>query len=202
VAGIRILSINTNFFSVRYRNACGSPDDPDPARATLTWLEGRLAAAEQAREHVWLLYHIPPGIDGYATFRQGSCPGTIIPMWKEAYAEPFLALLRRYAGTVVASFAGHTHMDDFRVIGDAGGRYAFALITPVVSPIFGQNPAFHTLAYDSQGGILDHTTHDLTNLPDAKLTGGILPRGRRNIPSRKNGIRLVSICRASIAYFH
>jgi hypothetical protein len=175
VAGIRVLSINTNFFSIRYHNTCGSPDDPDPGRTTLAWLEGRLAAAEQARERVWLLYHIPPGIDGYATFRRGTCPGTIIPMWKEAYAQPFLALLRRYAGTVVASFAGHTHMDDFRVIGDTGGRYAFALITPAVSPIFGQNPAFRTLAYDTEGGILDHTTYDLINLPDLTLTGNILP---------------------------
>ena len=56
-------------------------------------------------------------------------PGGIIPMWDEAYTEPFHALLRRYADTVVASFAGHTHMDDFRLIGDSGGHYAFALTT-------------------------------------------------------------------------
>jgi len=169
--GIRILSTNTNFFSIRYRNACGAPDDPDPGRATLGWLEGKLAEAEHAQERVWLVYHIPPGIDGYATFRRGTCPGGIVPMWKEIYAQPFFALLHRYSGTIVASFAGHTHMDDFRVIGDGGGRYAFALITPAVSPIFGQNPAFRTVAYDSDGGILDHTTYDLTNLSDANLRG-------------------------------
>ena len=167
VAGTRVLSTNTNFFSIYYRNACGSPGDSDPGRATLAWLEGQLAAAQQAQEPVWLLYHIPPGIDGYATLKRGACPGRMIPMWKAAYAEPFFALLRRYAGTVVASFAGHTHMDDFRLIGDAGGRYAFVLITPAVSPIFGQNPAFRTLSYDSAGGILDHTTYGLTNLPAA-----------------------------------
>jgi hypothetical protein len=172
---IRILSLNTNFFSIRYRNACGAPDDPDPGRATLGWLEGKLAEAEHAQEHVWLVYHIPPGIDGYATFRRGTCPGGIIPMWKQTYAEPFFALLHHYSGTIVASFAGHTHMDDFRVIGTAGGRYAFALITPAISPIFGQNPAFRTVDYDPQGGILDHTTYDLTNLSDAKLTGDVPP---------------------------
>jgi hypothetical protein len=47
-----------------------------------------------------------------------------------------------YSNTIVASFAGHTHMDDFRLIGGREGRYAFALITPAVSPIFGQNPGF------------------------------------------------------------
>jgi sphingomyelin phosphodiesterase acid-like 3 len=171
VAGIRVLSTNTVFFSTRYRNACGLAGDADPGRATLAWLVAELAAAEQAQEHVWLMYHIPPGIDGYATFRRGTCPSTIIPMWDEAYTEPFYALLRRYADTVVASFAGHTHMDDFRLIGDANSRYAFTLITPAVSPIFGQNPAFRTLVYDAAGGILDQTTFDLTNLFEAAATG-------------------------------
>jgi len=92
VGGVRVLSTNTNFFSIHYKNACGSPGAPDPGRATLAWLEAELGAAQQAQERVWLLYHIPPGIDGYATLRQGMCPGGIIPMWDEAYAEPFHAL--------------------------------------------------------------------------------------------------------------
>jgi len=175
VGSVRVLVANTIFFSLRYRNSCGSANDADPGRATLAWLEDALAAAKGAREHVWLLFHIPAGIDGYATLRQGACPGTMIPMWDQAYAEPFSALLRRYADTVVASLAGHTHMDDFRLIGDADGRYAFTLLTPAVSPIFGQNPAFRTAIYDSGGGILDHTTYYLTNLSEASANGGTPP---------------------------
>lgn len=177
--GIRVLSTNTNFLSIHYRNACGSTADGDPGKATLTWLEAELAAAKEAQELVWLVYHIPPGIDGYATLRRGSCPGTMIPMWDQTHAAAFLALLKRYAGTITASFAGHTHMDDFRLIGDAEGRYGFALITPAVSPIFGQNPAFRTLVYDAAGGILDQTTYDLTNLPQATAAaGGVSPEWR------------------------
>jgi hypothetical protein len=172
---IRVLSTNTNFLSIHYRNACGSPADGDPGTATLAWLEAELAAAKEAHERVWLLYHIPPGIDGYATLRQGACPGTMIPMWDQAHAGAFLALVKRYADTVTASFAGHTHMDDFRLIGDAEGRYGFALITPAVSPIFGQNPAFRTVTYDAAGGILDQTTYDLTNFPQATTAAGGVP---------------------------
>jgi sphingomyelin phosphodiesterase acid-like 3 len=179
VSSIRILSTNTNFLSVHYRNLCGSPADGDPGNATLAWLEAELAAAKEAREPVWLVYHIPPGIDGYATLRQGACPGTMIPMWDQAYPAVFLTLLKRYADTIAASFAGHTHMDDFRLIGDAEGRYGFALITPAVSPIFGQNPAFRTVVYGPQGGILDQTTYDLTNLPQATAAvGGVPPEWR------------------------
>ena len=165
--GIRVLSVNTNFLSVHYRNTCGSPADGDPGRATLSWLEAELAAAKEAGERVWLLYHIPPGLDGYATLRRGSCPSGMVPMWAPAYAEAFAVLMRRYADTVAASFAGHTHVDDFRLLGDTGGHYGFALITPAVSPIFGQNPAFRTLTYDAAAGIIDETTFDLTNLPSA-----------------------------------
>ena len=45
------------------------------------------------------------------------------------------------------------------------GHYGFALITPAVSPIFGQNPAFRTFTYDAAGGVIDETTYNLTNLP-------------------------------------
>jgi hypothetical protein len=157
------------FFSPHYQNACGTSAVPDPGEATLVWLETELAAAKQAQERVWLVYHIPPGVDGYATLQHGSCPGAIVPMWNQGYAAPFDALLRRYADTVAASFAGHTHMDDFRLVGDDSGYYAFTLITPALSPIFGQNPAFRTVVYDPAGAVLDQTTYNLANLEAASV---------------------------------
>jgi sphingomyelin phosphodiesterase acid-like 3 len=195
--GIRVLSVNTNFLSVNYRNACGSPADGDPGAATLAWLEKELAAAKAAREHVWLIYHVPPGIDGYATLQRGSCPGGMVPMWAPAYAEAFAALMQRYSGVVAASFGGHTHMDDFRLLGDdGGGRYGFALITPAVSPIFGQNPAFRIVAYDAKGGIVDQTTYNLKNLPAAPGSASTsLPNGVPSTPSPNIGT-----CRGSMSH--
>ncbi len=175
VGGVRVLSTNTNFLSIRYRNACGSAGDPDPGRATLAWLASQLAAAKQAHQPVWLVYHIPPGIDGYATLKRGTCPDAMIPMWEQAYAEAFADIVRSYSDTIVASFAGHVHVDDFRLMGDGGGRSAFTLITPAVSPVFGQNPAFRTMVYDAAGGIVDQTTYDLKNLPEATVAGGMPP---------------------------
>ena len=173
VRGLRLIFINTVFLSANYRNACGSTGDADPGSATLAWLQAELAAAEQAQQRVWLVYHIPPGIDGFSTRRRGSCPNTIVTMWKQTYAESFYALMRRYAATVVASFAGHIHMDDFRLLGDDNGYYGFVLITPALSPIYGQNPAFRTIISDAAGGILDQTTYELANLREA--AGGGTP---------------------------
>jgi sphingomyelin phosphodiesterase acid-like 3 len=172
---LRIIFPNTVFFSLHYQNACGSADTPDPAQATLAWLETELAAARQAQERVWLVYHIPPGVDGYATLQHGSCPTQIIPMWNQSYAPAFNALLRRYVDAIAAGFAGHTHMDDFRLLGGGDGYHGFTLITPALSPIFGQNPAFRTVVYGPAGTILDHTTYYLANLEAAAAAGGPPP---------------------------
>lgn len=169
--GVRVISINTVFFSRSYRNRCGAPGGADPGQATLAWLGRRLAAAKAAGAEVWLLYHIPPGADAYATFRSGQCPEAFAPLWKPAYAKPFAALMQRYAGTIAAGFAGHLHMDDFRLTGAGGSPKSrwggFVLITPAVSPIFGQNPAFRVVSFDEAGGLLDQTLYDLTNLTNA-----------------------------------
>jgi sphingomyelin phosphodiesterase acid-like 3 len=171
---IRIVFPNTVLFSKHYRNACGTKPEPDPGQATLRWLGAELAAAKEAGRPVWLVYHIPPGIDGYATWYKGACPDRIVPMWRPADAEGFAKLLRQYGDTVKANIAGHTHMDDFRLMGDAAGNYGFALITPALSPIFGQNPAFRTMTYDEGGGLLDQTTYNLTNLFETAI--GLKPR--------------------------
>ena len=167
VRGLRLIFPNTVFFSVNYRNACRAPGNADPGSATLAWLQTELAVAAQAQQRVWLVYHIPPGVDGFATMRRGSCPDRIVPMWKQTYADPFYALMRRYSDTLVASFAGHIHMDDFRLLGGDDGYYGFVLVTPALSPIYGQNPAFRTVLSDASGGILDQTTYDLANLLEA-----------------------------------
>ena len=74
IRGLRILSLNSVFFSNEYQaasfdKACSPVDSTAPTR-TFTWLASNLAQARQAHEKVWLMFHIPPGIDGYATMMQ------------------------------------------------------------------------------------------------------------------------------------
>jgi hypothetical protein len=79
-------------------------------------------------------------------------------------------LLQRYQDTVIASFAGHTHADDFRVIGAADGNRLFVLIDPAVSPVYNQNPAFRVVTFDPDGTLADQSTYYLTNLDKATST--------------------------------
>lgn len=184
IRGIRILSLNSVFFSNKYQaasfaNACSQVDSTAASR-TFTWLESNLVLARQAHEKVWLMFHIPPGIDGYSTmvqYRQMSqgggssseelCSKAIVPMWNPAWTSRFDSIMQDFQGTITASFAGHNHTDDFRVIhrGESGGE--FVLIDPPISPIYGQNPAFRVVTFKTDGGLADQSTYYLTNLKAA-----------------------------------
>lgn len=163
----RIAVVDTNFFSPNYKNACGTASDGNPALATLAWLRRVLSDAEASHRKLWLAYHVPPGIDAFSTARHASCPVSPVPMFAEPYAGEFHALMARYRHTVTASFAGHVHMDGFRLLGDDGKIFGFVMMTPAVSPIYGQNPAFRRVALDGDGTIADQSIYDLANLPAA-----------------------------------
>src|SRR5208283_449159 len=116
------------------------------ANDLLAWLESSLAAARQADEKVWLLFHVPPGIDVAATMHEHEslakegpspaaavCRKAAVPLWNPEMTSQFDSLLENYHNTVIASFAGHTHTDDFRLIGGPGSKQEFVLINPPIS---------------------------------------------------------------------
>jgi len=163
----RILVLNTNFLSRNYTNRCGMASDENPAAATLAWLRRALSDAAAARRQVLLAYHIPPGIDIPPTLRRAACPMTPVPMFAEAYGEEFHRLLQAYRDTIVTSFAGHTHMDGFRLLSENGEPFSLVIMNPAISPIFGQNPAFRRVRFERDGEIADHSVYYLANLADA-----------------------------------
>ena len=187
VPKLRIISLNTVFLSNIYQprdfmTSCQAVQT-NAASDLLNWLTTSLERARQQKERVWLIFHIPPGIDGYASTHPSmsapqadsstgtqSCRSQIVPMWVPDWTAQFDALLEEYRDTVKASFAGHTHMDDLRLISAHGADEAFVLITPAVSPIFKQNPAFRIVDFSSDGSVVGQSTYYLTNLKDATST--------------------------------
>jgi sphingomyelin phosphodiesterase acid-like 3 len=179
LAGVRIISLNSVFLSQKYqalssRNGCAAVTST-AAADLMAWFEQELAAAAQNKQKVWLMFHIPPGIDGYstATNRQklltggaadngATCAQSIVPMWRPEWTAQFDVLLARYHDTVVASFAAHTHSDDFRVVGQE-----FVLMNPAISPVYSQNPGFRVVSYRGDATLTDQSTYYLTDLPTA-----------------------------------
>jgi sphingomyelin phosphodiesterase acid-like 3 len=83
--------------------------------------------------------------------------------------------MRAYSRTVVFSFAGHTHMDDFRILSDDQGQpFLVTHLCPAVSPIRMNNPGFQVMRYDKDSGEMeDVLTYYLKNLNSAKgIQGG------------------------------
>lgn len=174
--GVRVIALNDNYFSPRYRNACGAEGDGNPARATLAWLGRALADAAAAKRKVMLLYHIPPGTDAFATARHDACPVTPVPLLAEPYATELHALMQRYQGTIVANIAGHLHTDAFRILRNGDKSFGFVMIAPAISPIFGQNPSFRRFTLGDDGAISTVDTYYLANLGDA--VAGAAPQWR------------------------
>lgn len=166
----RVIALNSVYFSAKYQNAC-STGDTDPGQEEMHWLENQLVEARLQKNKVWLIFHIPPGIDGYATAHANDSAALmkIVPMWKPIYTGQFAKLLAQYRDTVTISLAGHEHTDDFRLI--AG---SVVLMTPGLSPIVGQNPAFRIVAFQRNGNLSDETTYYFSNLEMA--SGGTVPK--------------------------
>jgi hypothetical protein len=183
IPGVRILSLNTVFFSNEYhaasfKNGCALVAST-AANDLLRWLEANLAAARERNQKVWLMFHIPPGIDGYATTHKSegqlqgngpsnsSCADSIVPMWVPDWTGEFDRVVTSYADIVLAGFGGHTHMDDFRLANTVGVAKTFVLIDPAISPIFDQNPAFRVVSYRGDGSLANQSTYYFTNLKQA-----------------------------------
>jgi len=159
LARTRIVVADTVFFSPHYQPRCVRPEG-DPAGQAFDWLAATLAAAKRAKEKVWLAYHIPPGIDGFISAR-GSCSNPPASFFREPYDRDFVKLLADYADTITVSFAGHTHMDEFRLI-RAGAAYAgLVLMNPAVSPDHAENPALRVYTMRPDGSLADQSTYFL-----------------------------------------
>ena len=170
VANGLIVVLNDVMWSPHYQDTCGS-NGFAAAETMMRWLGERLARQRAASGRVWLVHHIPWGIDAYSTLnaKAPSCPAKVVPFLKEPFASQLRALLMEYRDVIQASFSGHTHFDDYRLLIDQSGTVVgLDKITPALSPIFGQNPGFQVFTYDRQSGSpSDFSTWHLTNPGDA-----------------------------------
>lgn len=172
--GHRLIVLNTVFLSRDYENKCGDPK-ANPARDELSWFEAQLRKAAAGREKVWLLSHVPPGVDVYSSIESNPSDPFKNPLtyYGGTYNQQFLDLVNRYASTISYSFAGHTHMDSFQLVNQSISQRAVGAlsVTPAISPIYGNNPGFKVFTYDRQSSaLIDYSTY-YVNLGAAGVQG-------------------------------
>jgi sphingomyelin phosphodiesterase acid-like 3 len=174
----RLLVIDDLFFSAKYSTCSGKPDAA-PAAAQLAWLAGQIAAARQHGDLVWVMGHIPPGVNLFATVRNlaNVCAGTKPQMFlaNESLAE----LLAQNADVVRLAIFGHTHDDEMRLLrrdSTAASAHGSALGVPVkvvasITPINGNRPSFTLAAIDPATATLtDYTVFMASNTTGAATT--------------------------------
>ena len=156
------LIVLQDIFESRNYESCGSRDDPLPEAAQMRWLRAELAASQRRHEHVWVMAHIPPGIDVYASFhkyvlRPGElCGAPVRPfLGDDALADTLLD----FSDTVRLGLFAHTHMDEVRLLhrGSVDGRAEVAIpmkLVPSVTPFFGNHPAFLVAEVDPISAVL------------------------------------------------
>lgn len=166
VSNGRLIGLNTIFFSNNFPDSLYSIK---PGKEELIWLEKQLTESEKAGEKVFLLLHIPPGINVYTSQHKSNGSDMNVSLfWQEEYNDRYLELMQRYHKTIAASFAGHTHMDDFRLIYNQETNdkkpLDYVHITPSVSPVFGNNPAFQIIDLNVNTGELTETNTYYLNI--------------------------------------
>ena len=140
------------------------PPRPPHWTSSSGWSE-TLRQAQAAEESVWLLMHVPPGINSFNSAESVAQGGPPVTFWQQELTSRFLQLTRDHASILAAAFAGHTHMDDFRVVPGRRQTDALPQNRPGDQPDLRQYPGYQVYQYDRQTGVLEnYQTYYLTNL--------------------------------------
>ena len=176
VSNARAVVLNDVFWSSRYSNACGDPK-ADPGGAELTWFQSTLATGNAP---TWVIAHIPPGVDVYASLRERT-PGPPIMMLADNFNDAFVTALSTPASRVAFAVMGHTHMNTFRLLGGSVSDPVTAVLdVPSVSPIFYNNPSFTELDVDgTTAGVVDQQVFVIEDLAALAKDGKVTPHWRR-----------------------
>jgi sphingomyelin phosphodiesterase acid-like 3 len=162
----RLIVLDNIFMSSKYAT-CGGRQDTSVAAAQIAWLQKELAEARRHKQKVWVMGHIPPGVDIYSTFTKfRNVCGNDKP-------EMFLAsdqlgeMLVRNADVVRLGIFGHTHMDELRLLepegGAKGGGVAIKMV-PSISPVSGNNPSFTVARVDpASATLVDYSVFSASN---------------------------------------
>jgi len=159
VGGLTVLSLNTVIYSVKHTPRT-DPLPEDPFQQFM-WLRGQLAAAAAENRKVWIVGHIPLGLEvpGYED--------KFIQNWHTEYADRYRKLVsdKVLGSCIAAQLFGHVHANEFRMIPGSPPDAGPILLSGALSPIYGNYPSFHIVEYNATSGALLNMELYWTDLP-------------------------------------
>jgi len=136
----RLIVLQDIFESKRY-TACSGEKNTRAESAQISWLRTQLNTARARQEHVWIMAHIPPGVDAYTTITGSGdvCGGKPPEMFLDSSA--FADAITDFPDVIRLVLLGHTHNDEMRIFSSAHGKVPGKLV-PSITPVNGNNPSF------------------------------------------------------------
>jgi len=168
IENARLLVLNDLFMSSNYAT-CAGKSDPGAAAAQLAWLRQQLTEARANKRKIWVMGHIPPGVDLYATARRMSdpCGGQNPVMFLSS--EKLADTLAEFGDVVELAIFAHTHMDELRFLkedsqGSAARKGIAVKMVSSISPINGNKPSFTVAQVDpSSAALVDYKVFAASN---------------------------------------
>jgi sphingomyelin phosphodiesterase acid-like 3 len=165
----RLLVLNDLFMARNYKSCAGKADS-SAADAQLAWLRQQLEEARASKQKIWVMGHIPPGVDLYATAKRTPdlCGGQNPVMFLAS--EKLADVLAEYGDVVQLAIFAHTHMDELRLLKEDGQSPASqksvaVKMIPSISPIHGNQPSFAVAQVDPLSAALkDYKVFAASNL--------------------------------------
>jgi hypothetical protein len=143
---LRIVVLDTVFFSAEYRGLCGGRRSDAPAAET-AWLRDLLASTPPGVRNA-IVMHVPPGYDAFSTeVTHGFVPW---PFMQPVDSAAMLDAIGAASDRVAFGIAGHAHRFDFRLAGGVP-----IVVLGAVSPIYRNAPVFYALHVGSGGELRD-----------------------------------------------
>jgi sphingomyelin phosphodiesterase acid-like 3 len=153
----KMLVLNDLFMAKRY-TTCGGEADAAPAAEQIAWMKGQLDAARSKHEKVWVMSHIPPGVDPYSTAMKGKdvCKNSGPTMFLSSEALP--EAMAGYGDVLRLAVFAHTHMDEVRLLepeGEGMAERGIAVkLVGSISPIDGNAPSFTVASIDAGTAVM------------------------------------------------
>jgi len=166
---LRLIGLNTTMFTAGYQKL-NAATWKQSATAQISWLRTQLNEVANLQEHALIFMHVPPGLNGFETFRQHKN----IYMWADSSLEnEFLQVMQEYKNYVVGMLSSHTHMDGMSVLRNSAKDSINGLLLsiPGIAPGHGNNPAIKMIYYNPVNFALTHFSIHFMPYWNADRTG-------------------------------
>ncbi|KAM7439728.1 Acid sphingomyelinase-like phosphodiesterase 3b [Porites harrisoni] len=161
--GLRLVSLNTVYY---YTNNRLTQNLEDPA-GQFVWLDAVLTNASVAKEKVFIIGHVPPGV-----FERAPGKKWFYPQFNKKYIDVIL----KHADVITGHFLAHQHCDSFKVFYEKGVPRSSIFLCPAVTPwktvlptVGYNNPGIRLYKYERSTSQVQDVWQYFTNLTQANL---------------------------------